>query len=82
MAVRDAWSAFWSSRLLIWAAGMAAVLAFGWSEHNATRLDPLYLTLPFALWTEEHGRYRRVLVGFAVLLAASSALFVEWVVAP
>ncbi len=46
-AVRDAWGAFWSSRLLIWAAGMATVLAFGWSEHNATRLDPLYLTLPF-----------------------------------
>jgi Mannosyltransferase (PIG-V) len=46
-AVRDVWGAFWSSRLLIWAAGMAAVLAFGWSEHNATRLDPLYLTLPF-----------------------------------
>jgi hypothetical protein len=46
-AVRDAWGAFWSSRILIWAAGIAAVLAFGWSEHNATRLDPLYLTLPF-----------------------------------
>jgi hypothetical protein len=46
-AVRDAWSAFWSSRVLIWVAGMAAVLAFGWSEHNATRLDPLFLTLPF-----------------------------------
>jgi hypothetical protein len=46
-AVRDAWSAFWSSRMLIWIAGMATVLAFGWSEHNATRLDPLFLTLPF-----------------------------------
>jgi Mannosyltransferase (PIG-V) len=46
-AARDAWSAFWSSRLLVWVAGMAAVLAFGWSEHNATRLDPLFLTLPF-----------------------------------
>lgn len=46
-AVRDAWSAFWSSRVLIWMAGMATVLAFGWSEHNATRLDPLFLTLPF-----------------------------------
>jgi hypothetical protein len=47
VAVRDAWSAFWSSRLVVWVAGMAAVLAFGWSEHNATRLDPLFLTLPF-----------------------------------
>jgi mannosyltransferase PIG-V len=46
-AVRDAWQAFWSSRIIIWVAGMAAVLAFGWSEHNAARLDPLYLTLPF-----------------------------------
>jgi Mannosyltransferase (PIG-V) len=46
-AVRDAWSAFWSSRVLIWVAGIATVLAFGWSEHNATRLDPLFLTLPF-----------------------------------
>ena len=46
-AARDAWSAFWSSRVLVWVAGMAAVLAFGWSEHNATRLDPLFLTLPF-----------------------------------
>jgi len=27
--------------------GDHGVLAFGWSEHNATRLDPLYLTLPF-----------------------------------
>ena len=46
-ALRDAWGAFWSSRLLVWVAGMAAVLAFGWSEHNATKLDPLFLTLPF-----------------------------------
>jgi hypothetical protein len=47
VAVRDVWGAFWSSRMVIWVAGMTAVLAFGWSEHNATRLDPLYLTLPF-----------------------------------
>ena len=46
-AVRDSWRAFWFSRIIVWVAGMAAVLAFGWSEHNAARLDPLYLTLPF-----------------------------------
>jgi hypothetical protein len=46
-AARDAWRAFWSSRIVVWAAGMAAILAFGWSEHNSARLDPLYLTLPF-----------------------------------
>jgi hypothetical protein len=46
-AAWDAWGAFWSSRIVVWIAGIAAVLAFGWSEHNAARLDPLYLTLPF-----------------------------------
>jgi hypothetical protein len=43
-------------------------------------LFPLWIAL--ALWTAERGRYRRVLVTFGVLLAASSALFVEWVMAP
>jgi hypothetical protein len=43
-------------------------------------LFPLWIAL--ALWTAENGRYRRVLLSFGVLLAASSALFVEWVVAP
>jgi hypothetical protein len=43
-------------------------------------LFPLWIAL--ALWTEEQGRFRRVLVSFGVLLAASSALFVEWVMAP
>jgi hypothetical protein len=46
-AVRDAWGAFWSSRVVVWVAGIAAVLAFGWSDHSATKLDPLFLTLPF-----------------------------------
>jgi hypothetical protein len=43
-------------------------------------LFPLWIAL--ALWTAERGRYRRVLVVFGILLAASSALFVEWVLAP
>jgi hypothetical protein len=43
-------------------------------------LFPLWIAL--ALWSAERGRYRRVLVTFGVLLAASSALFVEWVMAP
>jgi Mannosyltransferase (PIG-V) len=29
VAVRDSWRALWSSRLLVWAAGIGAVLAFG-----------------------------------------------------
>ena len=29
LAVREVWRALWSSRLFVWAAGMAAVLAFG-----------------------------------------------------
>jgi hypothetical protein len=46
-ALRDAWTAFWSSRVAIWAAGMAAVVAFGWFPETSARLDPLYTTLPF-----------------------------------
>ena len=29
-AVRDTWRALWTSRLLVWAAGVGTVLAFGW----------------------------------------------------
>ncbi|HEY6637319.1 MAG TPA: hypothetical protein VIZ61_06510 [Solirubrobacterales bacterium] len=49
-----------------------------------TRRTASDLTLSnyLALWTSERGRYRRVLVTSGVLLAASSALFVEWVRAP
>jgi hypothetical protein len=47
VALRDTWRAFWSSRVAIWAAGMAAVLAFGWFPDTSARLDPLYTTLPF-----------------------------------
>jgi hypothetical protein len=46
-AARDAWAAFWSSRAIVWAAGMAAILAFGWASETSARLDPLYTTLPF-----------------------------------
>ncbi len=47
-AVRDAWAAFWTSRAIVWAAGMAAVLIFGWASEASARLDPLYTTLPYA----------------------------------
>jgi len=46
-AARDAWAAFWSSRALVWAAAMAAVLIFGWGSAISARLDPLYTTLPY-----------------------------------
>jgi mannosyltransferase PIG-V len=47
-AARDAWGAFWTSRAIVWAAGMAAVLIFGWASETSARLDPLYTTLPYA----------------------------------
>ena len=47
VAARDAWAAFWSSRAIVWAAGMAAVLIFGWASETSARLDPLYTTLPY-----------------------------------
>lgn len=47
LALRVAWSAFWSSRAIVWAAGMAAVLAFGWFPETGARLDPFYFTQPF-----------------------------------
>ncbi len=46
-AVRDVWAAFWTSRIIIWVGGMAAVLAFGWFPETSARLDPLYTTIPF-----------------------------------
>src|SRR3954452_5616945 len=48
IAARDAWAAFWSSRAIVWAAGMAAILIFGWASETSARLDPLYTTLPYA----------------------------------
>lgn len=47
IAARDAWAAFWSSRAIVWAAGMAAILIFGWASETSARLDPLYTTLPY-----------------------------------
>lgn len=46
-AVRDVWAAFWTSRIAVWVAGMAAVLVFGWFPETSARLDPLYTTVPF-----------------------------------
>jgi mannosyltransferase PIG-V len=47
-AARDAWAAFWTSRAVVWGAGMLAILAFGWAAGKANRLDPVYLTSPFS----------------------------------
>jgi Mannosyltransferase (PIG-V) len=46
-AARDAWAAFWTSRAIVWAAGMAGVLIFGWAAETSARFDPLYTTLPY-----------------------------------
>jgi Mannosyltransferase (PIG-V) len=46
-AVRDVWAAFWTSRAIVWVAGMAGILAFGWFSDTSARLDPLYTTIPF-----------------------------------
>src|SRR4051795_11889408 len=46
-AARDAWAAFWSSRAIVWGAGMAAILIFGWASEASARLDPLYTTPPY-----------------------------------
>jgi hypothetical protein len=45
-ALADAWRALWLSRLLVWAAGVAGVLAFGLSS-RAADFDPAGLTSPF-----------------------------------
>jgi hypothetical protein len=45
-AVADAWHALWISRLLVWAAAIAAVLLFGLSG-RASDFDPAGLTTPF-----------------------------------
>ena len=46
-AVVDAWRAFWVSRLVVWVAGVAAVVALGVLDFNATTFDPAGLTRPF-----------------------------------
>ncbi|MEA2143459.1 MAG: hypothetical protein QOI64_1889 [Solirubrobacteraceae bacterium] len=45
-ALADAWRALWLSRLLIWAAAIAAVALFGLSD-RADGFDPAGLTMPF-----------------------------------
>ncbi|MDQ3768828.1 MAG: hypothetical protein M3370_05020 [Actinomycetota bacterium] len=45
-AVADGWRALWTSRLLVWCAGIGAVLAFGLSGRQAA-FDPLGVTAHF-----------------------------------
>lgn len=45
-ALADAWRALWVSRLLVWAAAIAAVLLFGLSD-RASDFDPAGVTTPF-----------------------------------
>jgi hypothetical protein len=45
-ALADAWRALWTSRLLVWAAAIAAVVLFGLSR-RAADFDPAGLTTPF-----------------------------------
>jgi Mannosyltransferase (PIG-V) len=42
-ALREAWSALWTSRLVVWAAGMLGVLWFG-RVPNSDRFDPVGVT--------------------------------------
>lgn len=46
VALREAWSALWSSRALVWAAGVLALLSFGRAPDTA-KFDPLRYTEPF-----------------------------------
>ena len=45
-ALADAWHALWVSRLLVWAAAIAAVVLFGLSD-RAADFDPAGVTTPF-----------------------------------
>ncbi len=45
-SVADAWRALWVSRLLVWAAAIAAVLLFGLSD-RAADFDPAGVTTPY-----------------------------------
>ncbi len=45
-ALEDAWRALWTSRLLVWAAAVVAVLVFGLSD-RAPDFDPAGVTMPF-----------------------------------
>jgi Mannosyltransferase (PIG-V) len=55
-ALRDVLGAFFSSRALIWVAGIAAVLAVGLFPGDSGLLDPHHLTAPF------HQRFLNILV--------------------
>ena len=46
-ALDDAWRALWTSRLIVWAAGVGAVAAFGVHDDNARAFDPEGVTRPF-----------------------------------
>jgi hypothetical protein len=61
-ALATAWRAFWISRAIVWAAGMAAGLILGAFPDQVSRLDPYWLTAPF----ED---------GFANLVVAPAARF-------
>ena len=43
----DAWRAFWVSRVVVWAAGVLAVVVYGLHGRNAELFDPAGLTRPF-----------------------------------
>jgi len=45
-AFRAALRAFAVSRLVVWAAGLAAILVLGWAESRGARLDPLWSCRP------------------------------------
>jgi hypothetical protein len=46
-ALRDVLAAFFSSRALVWVAGIAAVLLLGWKPGAVAQLDHSHLTMPF-----------------------------------
>jgi mannosyltransferase PIG-V len=46
-ALRDVLAAFFSSRAVVWAAGIAAVLLLGWKQGAIAQLDHAHLTMPF-----------------------------------
>jgi Mannosyltransferase (PIG-V) len=46
-ALRDSLGAFFSSRALVWAAGIAAVVLLGWRPHTTALFDHAHLTAPF-----------------------------------
>src|SRR5215204_5072366 len=47
IALRDAWGALWWSRVLVWGAGLLALLSIGAHGHNERAYDPAGLTRPF-----------------------------------